>query len=41
MSNELKTISIKQIRGLSGSRDTSKICKGLGLEKNKSCSGRY
>ena len=34
MSNELKTISVKQIRGLSGSREIHrKSVKGLGLKK--------
>ena len=34
MSNELKTISVKQIRGLSGSRELHrKSVKGLGLKK--------
>ena len=34
MSDELKTISVKQIRGLSGSRELHrKSVKGLGLNK--------
>ena len=34
MSDELKTISVKQIRGLSGSRELHrKSVKGLGLKK--------
>ena len=34
MSDELKTISVKQIRGLSGSRELlRKSVKGLGLKK--------
>ena len=34
MSDELKTISVKQIRGLSGSRELHrKSVKGLGIKK--------